>query len=238
MIRKNTYFLMGALLSATAILTGCASPTAVHIYGKYLENEDRNQLQEKLLALGYDVQINELDVPVDVQNNSVLYSLMLKDNKAVEQITDVAQQSGFKVTSHLPLTRSNHWYTKDSVALILFPESASSERFYAQDLQVTFKSSGCEQNYTMEFNADGSYQLSGYDWSEEEQRYLSGNWFYRQYPYVELKFKEGGHSHTYFEIKTSNEQDQISKIDYIRLTSLNPSMFLFDCVLENGQRRS
>ena len=236
--RIRTCRLSAVSAMALLCLGGCANPTAVHIYGKYFEGDSLQPIKETLQAAGYEVQINSLDVPASVTDNSILYSLTIQNDQAVSEISEIATQAGYKIVSQMPLTRSNHWYTKNSVALILFPDDASAtSRFYPQDLIHSYQTAGCETPFELKLSSDGQYQLSGFDWPHEQQEYLQGTWHFRQYPYIELRPASGTQWHMYYEIEQATEQDNISQIAFLRLKPIEPYALLQGCFWENGLRQ-
>ena len=97
----------------------------------------------------------------------------------------------------------------------------------------------------LELDDDGSYEISSgnpnYKWSKEDLDVLSGTWLYRQFPYVELRTKTHNNKYTfymYFEISKYTEKDQISEIEKLKLTPVEPYSAVAGCAFEFGKRLS
>lgn len=222
-------------------LAGCASPTTVHIYGKYFDDTDLQPLVAILEEHEYQVETNSLDIPSTISENAILHSLMLDDNTKVDQVQQLANQSGFNINHLLPLTRANHWYTKNSMALILFPENpASSGHIFRQDLDNDYTSENCNYELTMQLNSDGNFQIVGevadYQWTKEEEHLRSGVWYYRQFPYLELRPQNRTERSMYFEISKHSKRDKISEIELLKLTPLGNYPWIGKCGFEYGER--
>lgn len=218
-------------------ISGCASPTSIHIYAKYFEDEELQPLVQVLQENEFYVQLNKLDIPVSITENAILHSLLIEDPTVVDRVWRMTVDAGFVLKQTLPLTRNNHWYTKNSLALILFPEDENGKQgFFAQDLHNEYQSSDCDAKIKMRFYRDGTYELTGLEWSEEESPYLKGRWIYRQYPYIELRGHGMEFSHIYFEINQDTERDQISEIEILNLRPLEDYLLLRNCSFKHGKR--
>lgn len=236
----------GVLSTLLLMLAGCVSPTTVHIYGKYFDDADLQPLVSALKENDYEVETNLFDPPASVTNNAILYSLLLDDSTKLEQVKTLVKQAGFNVNDFLPLTRANHWYTKNSMALILFPDDIETGgHIFVQDLDNSYKSKDCGAELTLTLNEDGSYLISGdtgdYEWTEEDLDVLSGTWLYRQFPYLELRTKTHNDQYTYymyFEISKRSERDKISKIEMLQLNPVQKYSATAGCSFEFGERLS
>ena len=226
-----------SLLGMVIMLSACAGKPTVHLYGKYLSPEKVALLQKQFEEQGFKAQVNSLDTPVSITENTVLYSLLLKDADSLEKAVGVASESGFKVSLVEPMVKGNHWYTKNSLAMILFPqEQGHNGHISQQDLVHQYQVSRCDVPLTLHLRDDFSYVITGKEWTQEEKPLVTGNWLYRQYPYIELRGFDAEHSHMYFEISRRMEQDQISRLQMQTLTPLEPYELIAGCSFEVGQR--
>lgn len=228
----------GAVVALICIAQmACTSKPTIHIYGKYLSENSIKTLEQSFLQLGYEANTNQLDTPVSVTENTILYSLMLEHQETLDKAQEVVEASGYKVNLLQPMVRGNHWYTKNSLALILFPEdSANNSHFFHQDLVHQYQVEECDTDLVLKLNPDFSYQISGKEWNEEELPLVSGSWHYRQFPYVELRPGNNTQWHMYFEISRSTTSDQISAIQMQKLSPLEPYSLISGCTFEIGQR--
>lgn len=225
------------LLVMVIMLSACAGKPTVHLYSKYLSSENVAVLQKQFEEQGFEAQVNSLDTPVSITENTVLYSLMLKEADTLEKAVQVASESGFRVNLVQPMVKGNHWYTQNSLALILFPqEHGNHNHVFLQDLVHQYEVIRCEVPLTLLLKKDFSYLITGKQWTVEEKPLVTGNWLYRQYPYIELRGFGAEHSHMYFEISRSIEVDQISQLQMQTLTPLEPYELISGCSFEVGQR--
>ncbi|BDX06841.1 hypothetical protein [Planctobacterium marinum] len=228
-----------SVLVIAITLSACAGKPTVHVYGKYLSQEKVAVLQKQFEEQGFKAQVNSLDTPVSITENTVLYSLLLKDADTLERAVKVASESGFKVNLVQPMVKGNHWYTKNSLAMILFPqEQGHNGHIFQQDLVHQYQVNSCDVPLTLHLKEDFSYLIAGKEWSDEQKPLITGNWLYRQYPYIELRGFDAEHSHMYFEISRRMEQDQISRLQMQTLTPLEPYELISGCSFEVGQRIS
>lgn len=218
-------------------LAGCVSHPAVHIYGKYLSDTELRSLKQRLDELNYLVDINDYDFPASITKNTLLHSLLLSDVRVIGDVEAITHAQGMPVERVLAMSAGNHWYTKDSVAVFLFPGNSSQRvGIFADDLVETFKSDECSLELSLTLNKEGSYFFSANDSEKTKNQVLTGIWRYRQYPYLELRSKGQVHSDHYFKISEHVEVDQISEIAFITLRPIQSPFVPEGCVLKFGLR--
>lgn len=205
-----------ACLLFTVSLCGCVQTTTVHIYGKYLDSQQRAEIAKTFaLATHYHIEVNELDFPLSITNNTLLYSPLLRQPSAINVVLDLSLATGFPIQQTQGLTQGNHWYTKDSLALFLFPSNSSNQRLLAPDLVNNYKATDCGAADSLALTKNGRFLL------RMNNQALKGEWKYRQYPYVELH-KDGSHyADYYFEIRQFTDTDRVSAINFLSLQLLN-----------------
>lgn len=224
-------------LMICALVSGCASKTTVFIYGKYLTSDQQQALTASLNAKELLVEINQFDFPASVTDNTIVYSLMLKDASVIERVEESVVHSGFTIDRTQALTEGNHWYTKDSVALFLFPAGEQKANLiFAADLPGVFKSEGCNGIRQLELRADGSYTFSGSEFAVSATGSMSGKWRYRQFPYLELQPSDSEVADHYFQLSRSSARDQISHISFINADVLSSYLMPDGCRLRKGLR--
>lgn len=218
-------------------IVACSSQPTVYLYGKYLDESQKTQIQLQLQANEYLVEINDFDFPTSITRSTILYSLFLKDPESITQVERVAEKAGIKIERTQSLTEGNHWYTKNSLALFLLPENpAGLVPVFQKDLAQTFLSEECDTALSLTLFQNGSYVFSAQNTTSLEADLLEGTWAYRQYPYIELKRQGGQFSDFYFEISRTIEADRVSEIEFIKLSSLSLQHFPKGCVFVYGQR--
>ncbi len=223
----------------TLMLSGCSNNTTVYLYAKYL---DDNQIEEVKNTFErsekYRVEINKFDFPTTITENTLLYSLLLREPQAIDMASDLSSSAGFPILRTQGLTEGNHWYTKNSIALFLFPKNKDNKLvFFQQDLVNEYKGQNCDTATSLKLNKNGLFNLaisSADNGSVNES--VNGTWKYRQHPFLELKTKGATYSEYYFEIKQFRGTDKVSEIDYVELVSLNTGSLPEGCSFLVGTR--
>lgn len=225
-------------LAFTSLISGCVNNPKVHLYGKYLETPKLQALTEKLEKQGLNVEANEFDFPTTVNSNTLLYSLLLRSPEVIDKTASIAELEGFPITNMQALTQGNHWYTKDSVALFLFPDGKKPNgTLLAQDLTNTYKGENCGDGHRLTLNKNGTYQLILQTVNKEVN--TKGHWKFRQFPYLELQELNSPYANYYFEISQIESEDKVSKLNLTQLQLLNANSanpLASECVFIHGIR--
>lgn len=231
------------ILLPVILLTGCSSPPTVYVYAKYLNENQKNVLSTQFKKEDYNVEFNRLDFPTTINENSMLYSLFLQEPELIARAKSIVENMGLPLESISALTSGNHWYTKNSVALFLFPNNKRAlGAIFRQDLSQTYQAEKCGGEHTLRLNEDGTFRLIEKPLSEkslfEKPKVTKGSWFYRQYPYLELQKQGANYSEYYFEISNFTKHDKVSEIEFVKLAYLNSSHFVEGCYFLHGTRRT
>ena len=220
------------------VVSGCASHPTVYLYGKYLEPSKVQALSEQLTNQGLNVEVNDFDFPTSVSTNTLLYSLLLQSPEAIDNTTNIAENAGYSVNSIQSLTQGNHWYTKNSLALFVFPDgNRPSGTLLAQDLIHRYIAKGCGNGQRLTLHKDGAYTLSLQTPTSLEN--AKGKWKFRQFPYLELQEPNSPYANYYFEISRVESEDKVSKLDLTHLHLLNANSanpLASECVFTYGVR--
>jgi len=219
------------------LLSGCASKTTVHVYAKYLDSTQRDEISNAFdSSQRYRVQLNEFDFPASVTENTLLYSLILLEAEAIDIASYISATAGFTIQRIEGLSKGNHWYTKNSMALFLLPKNKDDKRmFFRQDLVNEYKAKDCGEATSLYLHKDGSFTLEMATKSTGTDMVI-GVWKYRQYPFLELKKKGATYADYYFEIKRFRDADKVSEIDFVELVSLNTGSLPENCSFLIGTR--
>jgi hypothetical protein len=219
-------------------MSGCATKPTVYVYGKYLEPPQVQQLTTQLSQNGLDVEVNDFDFPTTINSNTLLYSLLLQSPEAIDNTSAIAEREGFPINSVQLLAQGNHWYTKNSLALFLFPDGKKPKgTLLAQDLMHTYKAQSCGDGHRLSLNKDGTYQLTLK--TEDSTAETKGHWKFRQFPYLELQELNSPYANYYFEISSEQTKDQVSELNLTHLQLLNANSanpLAQECVFTYGLR--
>ena len=225
-------------LAFPLIVSGCASPPTVYLYGKYLEPSKVQALSEQLTDQGLNVEVNDFDFPTSVSTNTLLYSLLLQSPEAIDNTTSITEHAGYSINRVQSLTQGNHWYTKNSLALFVFPDGNRPHgTLLAQDLIHSYIANGCGNGERLTLYKDGTYTLTLQTPTSSED--VKGKWKYRQFPYLELQEPNSPYANYYFEISRVESEDKVSKLDLTHLHLLNANStnpLASECVFTYGVR--
>lgn len=231
-------------ISCCLFLMACSS-TKVHLYGKYLSEE---QIEQITLALkdDFDIEVNQLSIPQKVQVSSLIYSPLYPDKSNLELLTSRLLTLGFDIENISPLVIDNYWYTGNDIGVMLLPSvSADNSRsrvgVRTEDLANTYQAQHCAFKHKIIIGSDYRYHIELVnDSTEHVQRKLSGSWRVRQFPYLEFKpDKSAGQEHEpwfYFEISKAKEVDMVSAIELIKLKPVQHYPLLNNCHFAFGLR--
>ncbi|WP_137166756.1 hypothetical protein [Salinimonas lutimaris] len=214
----TTKTLVVALL--IGMLAGCATRTSVHVYARYMNEQEQQRLQQSLEQNGFDVTLNTLGFPASIEASTLLYSLLLKNSQDIDHVTKIAGRLGITVAHVRSLTEGNHWYTKDSLALFVLPENFTG--VLKVDLHHRFISDKCPQTLALTLHSNGTFdvhQTGPYHQNRDMPDSRHGTWYYRQPPYLELR-AANGRDFSYYQIYKRSESDIVSAMQVIRLTPL------------------
>jgi len=182
-------------MSATPIY----QPT-VYVYAKYLNDAQKKDIHNKLKSEKYQVKLNEFDFPTTITENTIIYSLLLREPEMIDKAIELAADAGLPVQRTQGLTEGNHWYTKNSIALFLFPERRDKQLgLFRQDLLNDYTGENCGKESTLSLKKDGSFKLVASSEGKPNSQAKEGKWLYRQYLFIELKINDAPYADYYFE---------------------------------------
>jgi len=212
------------------------SSTKVHLYTRYLSAQETEKITKELEVLGFDIVANSLTFPDGIEQSTLLYSPFVEGENSVNILIDSLGKSGWDITSVKPIFAGNHYYTKNSVGLLLLPEGAKqNDQVHRQDLVNEYESKACNASITLKLNSDASYQFLYPDMEASQKEQLQGSWQITSYPYIELvsskKFRR-----FYYEIQRKTETDVVGKIALIELKPLEDHYALPKCTFYYGLR--
>ncbi|GGF64926.1 hypothetical protein GCM10011338_16600 [Alteromonas lipolytica] len=232
----TTVFRVFSLVVCCTALLACAHQPTVYLYAKYLTPQERESLEEALGNKEFAVQSNNFEFPTTIEQNTILYSLVLSKPALLTHIEQVTEANGFTISRQQAMTEGNHWYTKDSAALFLYSLEGAKKGLRKADVARSYIASGCDTDITLTLQNDGSYQFLGTIADAFQKQHATGTWLFRQRPYVELRATGADYSSQYFEVSREYTRDQISALTFIRLTPLQSYLLDSDCVLEFALR--
>jgi hypothetical protein len=230
------------MIKYTAVLIplvccGCASQPTLYIYAKYLDENQKQKIKDKLQVQNYHIEFNSYDFPTSITQSTMLYSLLLMDPEVIDKAEKSLSDLGFHIARSQGLTEGNHWYTKNSIGVFLYPSTKDSNGpLFRQDLINHYEGQNCGDALSLDLKSDGFYQLSLANTDGKGTAVEEGRWRYRQYPYIELQKSHASYATDYFQIIQFVDSDKVSEIEFIKFLPLNSGHFSTGCAFLHGVR--
>ncbi|PKH88094.1 hypothetical protein [Colwellia sp. Bg11-28] len=216
-------------------LLSCSS-TKVHLYTRYLSEQQTGKITKILEEHDFEVIANTLSFPDDVQQSTLLYSPFVKGEDNLNILIDSLENLGWRLPIVKPLFAGNHYYTKNSVGLLLLPDGLKqSDKLLSQDLVNDYEAEKCEISVKLRLNRDETYQLSYSDVPFSQPEHLTGKWHIPSYPYIKLVSANKMWSF-YFEIQKKTDIDLVSKVEIIELKPVDKHHVFPYCSFTYGVR--
>ena len=219
-------------------ILSCSS-TKVHLYTRYLSAEETEAVTKNLEGLGFDIIVNTLVFPDGIEQSTLLYSPFVEGENTLNILIDTLANIGWLVLNVQPIFAGNHYYTKNSVGLLLLPYGVrQSDKVTRQDLVNEYESGNCQDSMTLRLNSDASYQFLYLNKTSAQSRkseQLKGSWQITSYPYIEL-VSSNKMWRFYYEIQKNIETDVVGKIEIIELKPVDDHYTLPKCSFLYGLR--
>jgi len=212
------------------------SSTKVHLYTRYLSAQETEKVTENLEELGFDIIANSLIFPDEIEQSTLLYSPFVQGENTINVLIDSLDKAGWVVSSVKPIFAGNHYYTNNSVGLLLLPGGVvQSDKITSQDVANEYESKACESSITLRLNSDASYQFLYSNKTVAQTEQLTGTWQITSYPYIEL-ISSNKMWRFYYEIQKNTMTDVVGKIDIIELKPIDEHYKLPKCSFVHGIR--
>jgi len=212
------------------------SSTKVHLYTRYLSTQETDKVTKNLEQLGFDIVANSLAFPEGVEQSTLLYSPFVKGENTINVLIDSLDKAGWTVSSVKPIFAGNHYYTKNSIGLLLLPNGVvPSDKVTNQDIANDYESKACEASIKLRLNNDATYQFLYSNIVPPQTEQLSGTWQITSYRYIEL-ISSNKMWRFYYEIQKNTVTDVVGKIDTIELKPIDEHYKLPKCSFVYGVR--
>ena len=216
-------------------ILSCSS-TKVHLYTRYLSVVDTEAVTKNLEEVGFDVIANTLVFPDGIEQSTLLYSPFVEGENTLNILIDTLANIGWLVPNVQPIFAGNHYYTKNSVGLLLLPDGVvKNDQVIRQDLANEYKSKECDTAIKLRLNNDASYQFLYPNKTDNQTEQLTGTWQITSYPYIELTSLNKVWRF-YYEIQKNAITDVVGKIEVIELKPLDDHYTLPKCSFVYGIR--
>ncbi|MEO9943909.1 hypothetical protein [Paraglaciecola sp.] len=226
---------MKYLIFAALICCSC-SQTTVHLYTKYLSVNQVQNIHQELAAKNFKVSNNDFVLPQTITSSTLIYSPNLQDRNAVDEVVQSLQNLNWNIATVSPLLKGNHWYSKNSIALMLVPVDITPNKGQAMsDWAHLYISHKCKKDIKLKLTKLGDYQLAIDDLDKNSRDLQSGTWKITEYPYIELR-SSNGEWFFYFKVKYHVEQDIVGEIQMYELYPVDNYSAFEHCSFITGVR--
>lgn len=224
------YFILVALL-----FCGC-SQTTVHLYSRYLSAEQIEEINKQLVAADFVVKPNQLKYPKSITQSSLIYSPLIADRHAVNNLINSMDNIGWEIPQISMLFSDNHWYKENSIALMLVPPTVNPQAVTnPQDWANVYTSQNCDLDLSIHLEQNGQYQILSANKQPLNHEYATGKWIISDLPYLELRAKNSDWGF-FFELSNQVQTDQIGEVNISELTPMNNYLVFAGCTFVYGLR--
>jgi hypothetical protein len=221
------------IITILVFLAGCTN-TKVHLYTKYLSEEDRVKVTKELERNDFTVIENALSIPESINESTVIYAPFSVNMDHVNVALETLSKLGWTGIQSENFVKGNHWYKKNNFGLILIPEGLiKGELQLNEELSQRYVGTGCEAHVEIELHSNNIYTVKYKDGSKVMTK--KGSWKVTTYPYLELSVADGLMP-MYFQAVKSTEQDIIGKVNIVEIAPLQSYQIFSNCKFRHGVR--
>jgi len=221
------------IITILVLLSGCTN-TKVHLYTKYLSEEETYKITKELEKNKFTVIANTLSIPENVNGSTVIYAPFSVNMDHVSVALDTLSKLGWTGIQSENFVKGNHWYKKNNFGLILIPEGlVKTELKLNDELSLRYVGTDCETYVEIELHSNNTYTVKYKDGSKVIAK--KGAWKLTQYPYLELSDADG-FMPMYFQAVKRTEQDIIGKVNVMEIEPLQSYQILSNCKFRHGVR--
>ena len=215
------------------LLAGCTN-TKVHLYTKYLSEEETHKVTKELEKNKFTVIKNTLSIPENLDESTVIYSPLSVSTDHVSVVLDTLSKIGWADIQTENFVKGNHWYKKNNFGLILIPKGlVKTELKLNDEISQRYVGSDCETHVEIYLHSNNIYTVKYKDGSKVITK--KGSWKVTQYPYLELSDADG-FMPMYFQVVKRTEQDFIGKVNVIEIEPLQSYQIFSNCKFRHGVR--
>lgn len=216
-------------------LGGCSSTSTVHVFAKYLNDDELNKVQTLLADSRYDVEVNRHEFPESVTSSTVIYSPMHSNPDEVTELLGLVAQSVGKKAELLYIRSENHSYTKDNVGLYLI--GIDGRNSITVPTEVAFASPysavRCKSLAFAELvlKQDHQFELFTSAATDDDEKVTKGQW-YRDKQNNRLELWLHGNIIGLFDINYTKDQLDVGLRKGIRLTPVTGEPDIDHCIFD------
>ena len=223
------------IITLLILLAGCSN-TKVHLYTKYLSEEETQTVTKELERKRFTVIKNTLSIPDSINESSVIYSPFIINMDHLSSALDSLSTLGWTGVRLENFVKGNHWYGKNNFGLILIPKGIiKSELKLNDELSQRYVGTDCDSDSEVEIELDSNNIYTVKYKDESEIMTKKGTWKVTNYPYFELS-EQDGFLPMYFQAVKRTEQDIIGKVNIIEIKPIQSYQIFSNCKFSHGVR--
>lgn len=168
------------------LLTACTSKTNVHLYAKYLTQEQTNEIVQTIDESIYLVKVNQQEFPADINDNAIVYAPSANSKERLSSLIEVLSASGYSVSNASLLMANNHSFTANNVGVFVVPKGTVVTRLQDQNFEFklpTINEYGgidCPHATVLYLKGSNEFVLEVNEWSNAKEDYIQqffeGRW--------------------------------------------------------------
>ncbi len=207
------------------------------LYNKLLSPDEQSNIVKQLKAAGFDINLTPIDYPESIMTSTIIFSPFTGDPKAVSKAEKILNQMGYSDISQSSFVYKNHWYTRNSIAVILLDDAIEKRQSESQqnlkhkklvkDDQKSqrFISQACDKKITIIINDNNKFSISPTLKPDFVSVDDAGQWYFVSDDYLLLETYTKGAGY-YFTVKSTDGKK--------RLTPMNNYLRFTKCVFEEA----
>lgn len=175
-------------------VTACSSAPKVHVFGKYLSDEQKSAVEKSFLDNEYDVTFNQLAFPKGISQNTVVYNAEPGSKSHTRNIIELVESLGYPVEATNLILADSHSFTIGNLGLYLVPEGANAllqrNQDYDPELHNEYGAVNCLHSATLTLGDYEKFSIEVEKWDKAKQDYIvdkvSGEWQLMNSDYLKL----------------------------------------------------
>ena len=175
-------------------VTACSSAPKVHVFGKYLSDEQKSAIEKSFVDNEYEVTFNQLSFPKGISQNTVVYNAEPGSKSHTRNIIKLVESLGFPVEATNLILADSHSFTVGNLGLYLVPEGSHDllQKNQSFDLELLneYGAVNCLYSATLSLEKFGMFSIEVEKWDKTKQDYIvdnvKGEWQLMNSDYLKL----------------------------------------------------
>ena len=180
---------MIAVVALGLFLSACSKPQ-VFLFARYLGEQERELVEQKLSQSGFRVTSNKHRFPVNTAYSSLVYSVNAEQGKIDEILQQLAGLDYSEVKSGLYVVGGKQYFTRDSFGLYLFSNRTQlgleqRTELVNNDIPMQIEAvHSCHLSVSIHLNENNQLRLDVMQWDDSKDDYQvesqAGTWYLKE----------------------------------------------------------